>query len=690
MKKVSRILMAVLTSFAVALAVLPLASCGDGSSPENGESSAKPQSDNGGQTVTNEQKPTPATDSKIETYTGSFVIAQDAYKTLNIVDDGTYEMTDALESGVEDDWGTWTLVSDNASRATATAKTIKKYNFKSKVHKTDSGKEGTFIIETNPAGAAVIEDEESETKLEVSGAGLDKAETIYKTSTPVKIEGDTLNLTEKEQNEVFTLEAIEKGGEKAGVKITFKEPASMAGKTLTQVQITSGALKGEYGLWNKKEKVIPEIYFPFVDEDSYITISAMVEYESDRPAPDHFSALYILNTKSGKGGIGNLPKNYTNWDPCLENRIVFKDGTATVNDIAGSTLIPSGVKLTSSSATFALSYTNLEDRWTDGFWGDYVSKDITEFTDTYNITGYPLPNKKASKGYKYYFYQFRYDFTVEGDVLNYVTPEIVTPLYEVPEAKNSLHGNKYYGTDRDFGGSCTWSFDAETVTQTAHRYSDGNNAAPSATRTTVYSYTVDEAKSVLTLNFKSLNYSSDELKASISNAEEYFSLGDNKDESADALEYTTDEFKALYLTPKKYYYEIYDNNRIEMNGYFDGELPTIEEFDNEDDAPISVQDGFLWIESSDNDEEDYRCTPTFSDGKFSGSLFKTTDHGQKYTKLGVIEGTYKTSKESGSKEADSYYSKTGGNWSVTFTFTKIPEGTPVIKLNTPYKQTRGH
>ena len=164
---------------------------------------------------------------KTKTFKGAFVVGKDSYTTLNIMSDKTYEMTDSLVEETEDDWGTWELIEEAASeRANALAKTNKKYKFTSKAHKTTDGKNGTFEVETSSAGAGIKADTDATEKLEVSGVGLDTEEKIYKTERPVTIEHNTLNLTEEEIKNVFTLEAIEKGGANKGVKITYKSPAS--------------------------------------------------------------------------------------------------------------------------------------------------------------------------------------------------------------------------------------------------------------------------------------------------------------------------------------------------------------------------------------------------------------------------------------------------------------------------------
>ena len=72
-----------------------------------------------------------------------------------------------------------------------------------------------------------------------------------------------------------------------------------------------------------------------------------------------------------------------------------------------------------------------------------------------------------------------------------------------------------------------------------------------------------------------------------------------------------------------------------------------------------------------------------------------------YSKAGSIEGTYKATKKTISYEEygnDANYIEylkrmdemRGGNWEITFTFTKLPETVTYIKTNTPYTIGRGH
>lgn len=353
-------------------------------------------------------------------------------------------MTDAIESSVKDDWGTWKLAGETSSRAADSEKT--KYIFKSSVHKTDDGKDGTFGVETNPAGAAIYEDEDSDSKIEANGIGLDSAEKIYTTSKPVLVAINTMNLSEAEQNEVFTLEAVEKDSGKVGVKVSFKAPASFSDKSpncLIAYYIDKAgntSTRADYYFTNSETQSEGTFYFPFVDEDSFVSLNFLLQYYGDDSAPYQFSASYSVNTKSGLGTIGILPKNYNNNNPCTDSRIVEEDDKLTVNGIAASSIIPKSIKTVDGSARFEFFYTKSNEPvtcWNESsYYGDrYIPVD--EFEDTYTLTDYPKPNKRGAAGFEYYFCQFMYKYSVEEyPECSYSTPSIMSAIREVPNVAN--------------------------------------------------------------------------------------------------------------------------------------------------------------------------------------------------------------------------------------------------------------
>lgn len=742
MKKLNRNVLALLASLAIGFTSFSFVACSDNNDDGNDKTDVTQDSDK-----TTETQPAKNPEATTETYKGAFVVGKDSYTTLNIMSDKTYEMTDSLVEGTNNDWGTWELLDEIPpaqiySRASALAKTNKKYKFTSKAHKTSDGKSGTILVETSPAGAAISEDTDATTKIEVSGAGLDPAEKIYKTSTPVKIDKDNLNLTETEQKEIFTVEAIEKGEEKAGVKFTFKAPTSLAEKTprgLTLYYIDkagNSSTRGNYH-FSDTEKDKATLYFPFVDEDSLITLKLFIEYDGVGVTYDQFIAYYILNTKSGLGTIGILQKNYTNWEPCSDSRIVINDKGLTVNNIAASSIIPTSIKTTNRSASLGLFYTKSKEpveRWEEQFWADGKWPELENFTDTYTFNSYPKANKKNAKGFGYYFYEFMYSYKVEGyPECDYSTPNIISAIYEVPE--NSFLGQTFTEPSYDYSDeySKTWKFDKDTVSITTERSIDSSNVQ---TVVETYNYVPDEEKSLLTLKFKGRSFKDSTQEVSFASLEEAKALL-KKMYTGDKLAFEEDSLTAEFNTPILYKYDIFDTfssydkktdgyvthygNFIETYLYFDGNLPTIEEFrDNDDTVPVKLYGVELIF---DDKETSYRSCPTFKDGKFSGTLYKAieeectendkeydtvsdTAEGTKYykhlyTKAGTIEGTYKATKKTISYEEygnDANYIEylkrmdemSGGSWEITFTFTKLPETVTYIKTNTPYTIGRGH
>ena len=711
MKKLNRNVLALLASLAIGFTSFSFVACSDNNDDGNNTTDAQQDSDK-----TTETQPAKNPEATTETYKGAFVVGKDSYTTLNIMSDKTYEMTDSLVEGTNNDWGTWELLDEIPpaqiySRASALAKTNKKYKFTSKAHKTSDKKDGTILVETSPAGAAISEDTDATTKIEVSGAGLDPAEKIYKTEQPVTVENNTLNLTAEEIKNVFTLEAIKKDEAKKGVKITYKAPSSRTERKPYLISVTYVDNKGSRstaGSYYNPELKDMELVFPYVNEDSYLTLVLYLEGAGKESVPDKFSAFYILNTKSGSGAIADLPENYGNWYPRSDSRITVKDGKLTVNDIMGTKIIPQNLNFSSLNASIAICYTNSNDpqkSWDDAFW--FRANQTSEKTsaDTYTFTSFPKPNKKDAKGYKYYFYQFKYEYTIEGDVLGYSTPVVDSAIYEVPE--NSFPGqtftepNNYSDT-----GSKTWKFDKDTVKITSVNSRDSSNVT---TVVETYTYVPDEENSLLTLKFKGRSFKNSTQEVSFASLEEAKALLKKMytgDELALEEEYLTAEFNTplvlRYRTYESYGtkgpedsdYVWHHGNFIETYRYFDGTLPTTEEFHEYDGiSPVLYEAGVLLIRSSDKSSlsTEYESIPTFKDGKFSGNLYSrsyTADDKKIITKVGTIEGTYTVAKKA--SDGDYRTDMMGGSWEITFTFTKLPETVTYIKTNTPYTIGRGH
>ena len=711
MKKLNRNVLALLASLAIGFTSFSFVACSDNNDDGNNTTDAPQDKDK-----TTETQPAKNPEATTETYKGAFVVGKDSYTTLNIMSDKTYEMTDSLVEGTNNDWGTWELLDEIPpaqiySRASALAKTNKQYKFTSKAHKTSDKKNGTILVETSSAGAAISEDTDATTKIEVSGVGLDTAEEIYKTEQPVTVENNTLNLTAEEIKNVFTLEAIEKGEAKKGVKITYKAPSSRTERKPNLLTVTYMDNKGAHstagGYYNQDLKDM-ELYFPYVNEDSYLMLKLYLESSGQASVPDRFSAFYILNTKSGSGAIADLPENYGNWYPRSDSRITVSDGKLTVKDIMGTKIIPQNLTFSSLNASIAIIYTNSNDpqkSWDDAFW--FRANQTSEKTsaDTYTFTSFPKPNKKDAKGYKYYFYQFKYEYTIEGDVLGYSTPVVDSAIFEVPE--NSFPGQTFTETNNySDTGSKTWAFDKDTVKITSVNSRDSSNVT---TVVETYTYVPDEEKSLLTLKFKGRSFKNSTQEVSFASLEEAKALLKKMytgDELALEEEYLTAEFNTplvlRYRTYESYGtkgpedsdYVWHHGNFIETYRYFDGTLPTTEEFHEYDGiSPVLYEAGVLLIRSSDKSSlsTEYESIPTFKDGKFSGNLYSrsyTADDKKIITKVGTIEGTYTVAKKA--SDGDYRTDMMGGSWEITFTVTKLPEGIKEIKTNTPYTIGRGH
>lgn len=713
MKKLNRNVLALLASLAIGFTSFSFVACSDNNDDGNDKTDVTQDSDK-----TTETQPAKNPEATTETYKGAFVVGKDSYTTLNIMSDKTYEMTDSLVEGTTNDWGTWELLDEIPpaqiySRASALAKTNKQYKFTSKAHKTSDGKSGTILVETSPAGAAISEDTDATTKIEVSGAGLDPAEKIYKTTSPVFIEKSTLNLTETEKNELLIFEAIEKKSEKKGVKITFKKPASLGTIENSNLQVTyldkkgSSSTMGQYFVNENGNTTV--LTYPYVDEDSLISFRILLECpRGNSPQPEQFIARYILNTKSGAGAISDLPENYSNWSPCSDKRVVIKDGKMTVTDVQASKVLPKNVKFSSLVTSAAICYTKSnesEKRWVDAFWCNGTWPSVEKPSDTCTFDSFPKPNKKAAEGYPYYFYEVRYQYTIEGDDFTYHTPSINSAIFEVPE--NSFLGQTFtepnYGYSDEY--SKTWKFDKDTVKITSVNSRDSSNVQ---TVVETYNYVPDEENSLLTLKLKGRSFKDSSQDISYANLEEAKDLL-KKTYTGDKLAFEEECLTAEFNTPLVLKYRTYESygtkgpedsdyvwhhgNFIETYRYFDGTLPTTEEFHEYDGiSPVLYEAGVLVIRSSDDSSlsTEYESIPTFKDGKFSGNLYSrsyTADDKKIITKVGTIEGTYTVAKKT--SDGDYRTDMMGGSWEITFTFTKLPETVTYIKTNTLYTIGRG-
>lgn len=438
MKKINKIswtLPVLASTFVLGLASFSLASCSD----INEESSLVKVATNAIKDKNN--KNTVAT---TEIYRGAFVLGSDAYTTLTIKPDFTYTLTGALDAGVTDDHGTWEYI-NSAARFVAQATR----RLKSDTHTATNGEKGTVIVETSTSGISISEDTNASSKIEASGLGYNNNKTVFQTSTPVKVETDNLNLTDAEQNSILSFAAAEKTSEKKGIKITFNAPERHRNKNFQQIQIRYIDKKGQtstvatYSFPNTN-KTSAEFYFPFVDEDSFITFGATIEYEGPTSTPEKFGANYILNTISGTGAIENLPANYSNWSPCESSRFSVTGDTATINDTCATKILPKNVTFSSKSYQLAICYSrynDLDKRWDDANWYDGIESSVSTISESYtcyfggnnSYRGRSLrPDASVADGKGYYFYIFRFLYSIEGyRECTYETPNINSQIYTV-------------------------------------------------------------------------------------------------------------------------------------------------------------------------------------------------------------------------------------------------------------------
>lgn len=118
-----------------------------------------------------------------------------------------------------------------------------------------------------------------------------------------------------------------------------------------------------------------------------------------------------------------------------------------------------------------------------------------------------------------------------------------------------------------------------------------------------------------------------------------------------------------FSLPRTYKYKI-SGSAIELDTYFNGQLPTNEDFtfyDFMSGVSINLYENQLVIKISGNDYI-YDGFPTFTADTFTVTIFKTKKKDyENYTKIGTIKGTYKTE-------------GTGtDNCKIILTFTEMPE-----------------
>lgn len=238
-----------------------------------------------------------------------------------------------------------------------------------------------------------------------------------------------------------------------------------------------------------------------------------------------------------------------------------------------------------------------------------------------------------------------------------------TPVSPVtlPEAtgENPFKGKTFSSNKSKESDKMTYTFSDKTVKYIEDYTEDG------VKETKTFNYTYDANKSLLYLSLINIKTESGGKTYSWSSAGELLRLQASVGYSITGDEYdfqkvqATNDFSLLYT----YKYKITDEE-IELDAYFDGKLPTYENFYFYD----STVDIELWkntLEIEPNGSEiRYKGFPTFTTDSFEVTIFKVerdSNRNKTYKKIGTIKGTYKT--EGTGTE----------NCKIILTFTEMPE-----------------
>lgn len=230
---------------------------------------------------------------------------------------------------------------------------------------------------------------------------------------------------------------------------------------------------------------------------------------------------------------------------------------------------------------------------------------------------------------------------------------------------NELSGSSWKQSDSDY--SRTFEFADGTATLTEVDAEDS-----STTIKRVYKYTYDSENKLVYLALTTYGGTDSGESYSIS-ASSYESQVKNMGDSGDHLSWDIEWAKNLFTTPTIYKYTL-DGSSLTLANYFDGTLPSNSYFYNKNDTNLDY-DGYLQTYDSSS-EANYALFPTFSNGSFSGNLYKEGYDDGNYKKLGTASGTYTVS---GTGTSDC---------TITFTFTSLPNEFSVITTNTAYKLTQ--
>lgn len=228
----------------------------------------------------------------------------------------------------------------------------------------------------------------------------------------------------------------------------------------------------------------------------------------------------------------------------------------------------------------------------------------------------------------------------------------------------SVGENPFKGkTLKDYGES--YKFSDKTVDKTVDK-TDGSY-------TETYGYTYNAETSVIYLKLKKVSMSYGGKTYSYSSANDWAKLASKLGNlSTDELEYQKAQMADDFATIKTYKYTITDDS-IDLEEYFDGQLPTEEKFYTTYGTEIKyVTLKGTKLEFNESRTDYNEAYLKFSNDSFSGTAFHVIyeRYESTKTKLGTIKGTYTLSSEEGTN----YLNETVTNWYLTLKLTEVPEG----------------
>jgi len=261
------------------------------------------------------------------------------------------------------------------------------------------------------------------------------------------------------------------------------------------------------------------------------------------------------------------------------------------------------------------------------------------------------------------------------------------PAVTLPESKgeNIFKGKVWTRTTSNSSRTYTYTFADDTVT-----YRRDNSDGSWNIRTYNYSYNADS--SLLYLSYKAFENSKGLSYSSVSEYEaKQKEKGITGDTLADYVAYTKAEFDTKII-----YKYVLSGNEISFFDYFDGTLPTYAYFSADTiekdgkEYGLYNMNGYILIDDNasygTNEQITFELYPTFSNGSFSGKLYKciynteTEDETSVY--LGSASGTYTvTGTGTGSEE---------NAGTLKLNFTTLPTSFTILSANTDYVLTQGN